>query len=557
MEADRIKFDLRGIASELKDRLLAVPTFQRSYAWGNDEIEDFWTDLRSAFSETTPEYFLGTLVLTRPAGRDNIIDGQQRLATVSLLLACIRDEFRDRSDNARATIVQRDFLSTADLATASEVPRLTLNSDDTLFFDQRVINSKTAPAPTRPSHDLLLAAYTRLRTEIATVARDAGPDWAARLTQWVEFLRTRVKVIVLQVPSEADAFLIFETLNDRGADLTIADLLKNYLFGHAGSKLDAVREGWMMVLGALEIPAETALFTTFLRHYWSSVRGPVRERDLFKSIKEHVATESQALEFVGHLQSAAGLYSALLSSNHDSWDDLGGTVRENVETLLRLDLEQNRPLLLAALQHFTDAEKRSLLKALVAWSVRGLIVGRIGGGTTEKAYCRAAVRIRNGEIKTTVDLLALLAAIVPFDSEFQEAFSTVRVPTAHLARYYLLALERAKTGQPEPEFVPNANEEQVNLEHVLPKRASGADWGAAFNTEERRDYLHRFGNLALLQKGPNGRIGSKPFVVKAPILSKSGFSLTAEIGGEPDWTKDAIKARQSRLAALAVTVSPR
>jgi hypothetical protein len=166
-------------------------------------------------------------------------------------------------------------------------------------------------------------------------------------------------VMVLVVPTDADAFLIFETLNDRGADLTIADLLKDYLFGHAGVKLDTVRDGWMQILGALEISAENAIFTTFLRHYWSSVYGAVRERELYKGIKDRVATQAQVVEFIGELQKAAVVYSALLSSNHEYWEDLGATVRTNVESLLRLELEQNRPLLLAALQHFTTREKKN------------------------------------------------------------------------------------------------------------------------------------------------------------------------------------------------------
>jgi hypothetical protein len=167
------------------------------------------------------------------------------------------------------------------------------------------------------------------------------------------------------------------------------------------------------------------------------------------------------------------------------------------------------------------------------------------------------VRIRKGEIKTTQELLSELSAIVPSDNDFKEAMSLARVPKANLARYYLLALQRGKSGEAEPEFVPNSNEEQVNLEHVLPKRASAADWGGEFNADERRDYVHRLGNLSLLQKGPNGRIGNKPFGVKKPILAKSAFTLTAEIGAEANWTKDTITERQKRLAELAVTVWPR
>ena len=559
MESGGIQFGLGGIAGQLKERLLAVPIYQRSYAWTIDQVRDFWTDLRGTFTESNPEYFLGTLVVTKQADppRDGIIDGQQRLATASILLAAIRDEYVSRGDVVRGAIVQKDYLATSDLTTAAEVARLSLSSEDLQFFQRRIVDAQPDPAPSRPSHNLILGAYSYLKEQVAKVADDAGPDWTTRLTNWVAFLRDSVKVIVLQVPSDSDAYLIFETLNDRGADLTIADLLKNYLFGHAGPNLDAVRDGWMMVLGSLEIPAENSIFTTFLRHYWSSVHGAVRERELYKSVKQHVANDVQVLGFITDLQSAAELYSALFSDSSDYWDSLGPTVKGNVETLLRLELEQNRPLLLAVLQHFTDAEKKKLLKALVSWSVRGLLVGGIGGGTAEKAYCGAAVKVRSGAVKSTEELLVELASIVPSDSSFEDAFKIASVTKAGLARYYLIALESGKKNQAEPEFVPNDNEEQVNLEHVLPKGARAADWGAAFNADERKEYLHRIGNLALLQKGPNGRIGNKPFAQKKLVLSASAFELTKEVGAEADWGKQSIVERQERLAALAVQVWPR
>lgn len=559
MESGGIQFGLGGVAGQLKERLLAVPIYQRSYAWDEDQVQEFWTDVRGAFSESHPEYFLGTLVITRQANppRDGIIDGQQRLATTSILLAAIRDEYKSRGDSTRADIVQKDFLATSDLASAAEVARLSLSSDDLQFFQRRIVSALGNPAPSRPSHELILKAYKYLREQITKVADDAGPDWSTRLTKWVGFLRDNVKVIVLEVPSDSDAYLIFETLNDRGADLTIADLLKNYLFGHAGTSLDAVRDGWMMVLGSLEIPAENSTFTTFLRHYWSSMRGAVRERELYKSIKQHVVTEAQVLDFISNLQAAAELYSALLNDSHDYWDGFGATIKSNIETLLRLELEQNRPLLLAVLQHFTDPEKKALLKALVSWSVRGLVVGGIGGGTAEKAYCSAAVKVRSGAVKTTAELLVELASIVPSDTSFEDAFKIATVTKAGLARYYMIALEKGSKNEAEPEFVPNDNEEQVNLEHVLPKRAKQADWGAAFTTDERKEYVYRIGNLALLQKGPNGRIGNKSFSDKKAALSASAFALTKEVGAETDWTKQAISTRQGRLAALAVQVWPR
>ncbi|HVZ74230.1 MAG TPA: DUF262 domain-containing protein [Polyangia bacterium] len=558
MDAGRIHFGLRGIGTELKERLLAVPVYQRSYAWTSEEVSEFWADLRDALAVETPEYFLGTIVLTRgeATNRATVIDGQQRLATTAILLAAIRDEFRDRGDTKRRDIIQADYLSTSDLESAQEVAKLQLNSEDSVFFERRIVQADELVLPTKDSHKLILSAYDFLRERVKSSTSEAGVAWAKRLNQWVAYLRDKAMAMVLSVPSDADAYLIFETLNDRGADLTIADLLKNYLFGHAGTKLNAVRDGWMQVLGALEISAENSLFTTFLRHYWSSHHGATRERELYKSIKEHVATEKQVVEFIADLQSAAQLYSALLSTSHEYWDELGGTVRANVESLLRLDLEQNRPLLLAALQHLQTKEKKRLLRSLVSWSVRGVVVGGIGGGTAEKAYCRAAMKIRKGEIKTTVDVLTEIKAIVPSDADFRDSFMVFRVPKAGLARYFLIALEKTLRGEDEPEFVPNANEDQVNLEHVLPKRASKADWGSSFNSDERKDYLHRLGNLALLQKGPNGLIGNKPFVDKKTVLKKSTFKLTAEVADNSDWTKEKIAERQERLAKLATRTWP-
>ncbi len=559
METGKFDFQLCGVGSELKKRLLAVPIYQRSYAWDIEEIKECWGDLHSAFSDNSPEYFFGTIVLTRQSTppRDSIIDGQQRLATTSILLAAFRDEYGERNDATRSNVVQNDYLSSTELASAKEISRLQLNSEDAYFFEQRIVLGLEQPEPSKLSHTFILEAYNYFREEVVKVANDAGTNWVERLTQWVEFLKNRLKVIILEVPIDTDGFLIFETLNDRGADLTIADLLKNYLFGHASDKLDQVRDGWMQVLGALEIGAENALFTTFLRHYWSSKHGAVRERDLYKSFKEHVVSEAQVTEFIHDLQHAATLYAALLSSDHEYWEELGATVKENVETLLRLDLEQNRPLLLAALQHFTNEEKKKLLRTIISWSVRGLIVGGIGGGTAEKNYCRAAVKIRKGEIKTISELLSEISNIVPSDDKFRTAFTVTRVPKAALARYYLLALERGNSGEFEPELVPNTNEEQVNLEHVLPKRAADDDWGMHFDAEERKDYVYRLGNLSLLKKGPNDRIGNKPFVDKKPILKKSALKLTSEIGGESDWTKETINKRQVELAILATKVWPR
>jgi hypothetical protein len=117
-----------------------------------------------------------------------------------------------------------------------------------------------------------------------------------------------------------------------------------------------------------------------------------------------------------------------------------------------LELEQVRPLMLAAMQHFTPGEMKRLLRSLTAWGVRGLFVGGIGGGSYERTYGEAAVQIRKGAIKTTEDLFTAIDRSIPTDEDLKAAITIARVPRSNLARYYLLALERGLAGDKEPEL---------------------------------------------------------------------------------------------------------
>ncbi len=547
-----IEFGLEGIGHQLAERRLAVPIYQRSFAWTGSEVDDFCEDLRDAFGRTPREYFLGTVVLTREgiAGRDTVIDGQQRLATASLFLCALRDRFRAEEETKRADLVHTRYLATFDDTTGVDEPRLYLNSEDHSFYSGRIVDGDASVEPTRPSHQLILGAYKRLEVFVDEIVASAGSNWVDVLVEWRHFLESSVRIVGVRVSTESDAFMIFETLNTRGLDLTLADLLKNLLFGKAGeTKLNSVRENWTTALANLDSDVE--LFITFIRHYWSSKHGQTRERDLYKSIRAEITSGPKAVALAKELESASKLYAALINSRDSHWTGWGTTTTESVDTLSRLGLEQNRPMLLAALQHITKPQVKSVLRSAVAWSVRGLIVGGIGGGTTEKAFSRAAVDIRAGKIKGAPELLASLGAVVPSDAEFERDFATARVTKAKLARYYLLALERTASQTEEPELVPNANEDEVNLEHVLPKKATHANW-PQFSVDQRRALLHRIGNLVLLSKTPNANLGNRSFRDKKPTLDASELVLTNKVGATRSWSEGAIERRQKELAKLAV-----
>jgi Protein of unknown function DUF262/Protein of unknown function (DUF1524) len=555
----RIRYDMLGLASVLKQQEFRVPIYQRSYAWGAEEVNDFWGDLRNSLDSQDEDYFLGSLVLTRSEDdkRLVVIDGQQRLATCSVFLAAMRDVWNSQGESARADDIQTRYLSIFDRRAKENVPRLILNEEDDPFFRDFIVNGD-AVDPSRESHERLREAHSSLYSKLQNDFAAHGTHGEDRLLAWLDFVDEAASVITVEVPTEAEAFVIFETLNTRGAELTIGDLLKNYLFMRAGNRLDTVKTAWVSTLTALDISAENEVFVNFLRHHWSSKYGAVRERDLYRSIRDHITTASQAVSYAKEMVDAAKFYAALASSSDAYWSGPGftSTTRDNVETLDRLELEQNRPLLLAVMQHFTKAEMKKTLHATVNWSVRGIVVGGIGGGRTERAYCDAAVSVRGGKIKTTAALLKELTPIVPDDQTFKEAFASTRQTKSRISRYLLLALERAEMGDKEPELVPNKNEDEVNLEHILPRNAKKADW-PSFSPEEVPVWAQRVGNQCLLKKSENLAIGNKPWKDKKPVLSSSSLKLTRLAGSSADWTRNEIASRQAKLADLAVKAWPR
>ncbi|MEV5260883.1 DUF262 domain-containing protein [Streptomyces anulatus] len=552
-----IKFQLVGVAELIEMQEMRVPVYQRSYRWRPDgEVAQYWSDLLHAFGESD-EYFLGTVVLTTDGdnSRKTIIDGQQRVVTTSLLLAAIRDRLKERG-NEKFRVIERDYLAKETLESDGKDFRLILNPEDDSFFasvvsgdvDLGAVDSK-APA--------VVKAYAFLSEAVGKLADSVGNEGEKRLLQWANFLRERVRLGVIEVPSESDAYVIFETLNNRGADLTTADLLKNYIFGRAGDHLDKVRDYWMRTLGSLELSAADSKFTAFLRHYWSSRYGLTRERDLYSKIKEKVKTRSQAAQFTIDLSRAAERYAAITNPGHDFWTNMDYAGKADLQLLARFNLAPNRPLLLAAMEKFSQVELKRLLRALVSWSVRGTVTETINSGTTEERYCDVAAAIRSGQVKTVKSVREKMGNTIPSDDQFREAFAIMRVPKNITARYYLLALERYEAKNSEAELVPNEDGDKVNLEHVLPQSATEADWPTFKTAEDRYNWAYRLGNMALLAKGKNGKVGNKSFSVKAPVLQSSAMSLTVEIGAHAAWTAVEIAARQKTLAEKAVFTWPR
>lgn len=548
-----------GIGHLLVDRLLAIPDYQRSYSWGEDEVTDLWSDLEKAMSADVSEYFLGSIVTTTTAGnaRQLVIDGQQRLATVSLLYAAMRDIFAERSDE-RASDVERDFLGRKNMMTRRIEPKLTLNADDNEFY-LSLING-TEASTSRSSHKRLKFAFDFLKERMrALISGRGADDWQVPLVRLHDFVLGAAKVIDVHVADENRSFVIFETLNDRGLNLNTADLLKNHLFGTAGAaRIEEAKRRWSEMLGALGTTKDESVHDDFLRHYWSSATGHARVKALFSAMRDTVTDEASAISLTAELAETAALWAGMFDVDSDFWKARKPRTRERLQVLGNLKVEQCRPLLLAAMRFLPPQELDAVVTMLLSWTVRWFVSGGGSAGVTEKLYAEAAKKITDGDIVSAAGIAELFRARVPSDVDFERAFGVVSVRRGWLARYYLHELERqAREDLRSSELVPSVDWEVANLEHVLPKSYSYEAW-PEFSPEEHGAWVLSLGNQVLLSAEENNRIGNASFSDKAPVLAQSDLILTAEVGRVTDarWDPEAVKARQARLAELAVRAWP-
>ncbi len=550
---ERFEFKPTSITDLISTRYFTVPRYQRSYAWTAIEFGDFWDDLRTA-SSAGGDYFLGNIVLTKNDDdlSFSIIDGQQRIATTTILISALRDIYREHKESDIASAVEQNMICALDIETYEKKSRIMLNEIDNPFYQTFIIEGKKAKVRS-DSHKLIQEAKEFFDAKLREILTENPSDWMKEFAKITKFFKTQSRIVCVYAANDADAFTIFETLNDRGRDLTIADLLKNYLFARADTEINSVQRNWTDTKAILEEYIDETEFVTFLRHYWSSVHGSTREKELYRSIKAHIKSKKQSLKFSEDIKDAARLYGASLSEKSDFWKSYTATDRSNVQILLRLKLEQNRPLLLAVFQHFTQGEIQKTLSSLISWSIRGLIGGVMGKGSAESTFCDAAKSVRSGKIKTRDQLRAHLIGFVPSDSQFQYDFSNYRTNNNGFARLLLAALERKLEGTAQPELVPNENVDDVNLEHVLPKRGKIEDW-PKYKNDEISFYSLRLGNMTLLKEKDNSRIGNKSFAVKAPALKKSNLKLNSVFRKANDWTKKDIDNRQAEMAILALSV---
>jgi uncharacterized protein with ParB-like and HNH nuclease domain len=555
-----IQFHQVGIGTALLHNRLAVPLNQREYSWEEEHVLALFQDIAAAIAGGKASYFLGTIVLTQGKGDAlEVVDGQQRLATITILLAAMRDYFAEQND---ALLIQslNGFLFTVVRGEREIYPRLSLNVDDNEFFRGRILSPKGSQERKRAkvqrqSHERIEQAAKLAEQHVLNIVSPyKDSDRIDHLNTWVDFIEKNALVITLTVADDLNAYIMFETLNDRGLKTSQSDLVKNYLFAQTGDRLVEAQQKWALMVGALETLPMEDIVINFLRHFVISLYGHTREREVLQKIKERVIGKLRAIEYLTTMVDAANDYVAMLTSTHAKWNKYNPNIRRAINTLGILQMLPLRPLMLAVVRRFSDTQTEKAFRLFVVWSVRFLIAGGARSGSVEEAFAKVAAEISAGHVDTSEKMTQKLIDIIPSDIEFENRFAIARVSTNDIARYYLRALELNEEGGHETELIL-PEEYPINLEHILPQKPDD-NW-PSFDKSIVPTYYKRLGNMVLLKASDNSIIGNHPFSEKRVYYQKSAYLLTQMVGTRLTWESKDIDEYQKELAKRAVKIWPR
>lgn len=542
-----------------------VPMFQRDYAWEESEWSELWNDLLAVGNASEEaHHFLGALVLQPLAserGTFNIIDGQQRLVTLSILALAViirieqlPAQGEERENNReRARILRERFVSTKDPTSLQHHSRLRLNASDDNFYQTHLVQGRAPARPTRlkGSEKRLYDCFEFFGKKIREHLKPEADG--ATLTRFLDVeVANRLRFIEIKVEDDETAFTVFETLNARGVALGTTDLLKNYLFAKAAqggaADLEQARLCWERVVRSVEQEHVAALL-----FYKMSAQVPtLREKQVFVKVKQFVPTRDRTVfDFLYGLQDAAEIYAALNDPNDDFWQGFTSRTRHWVRVLSTLRVEQYRSVALAAFDKLKDRPEKieRLFRNLAVISVRATLA-KVNTGDLQRAYQEAAYKVEHGELKSPHAIARALAQITPTDDEFRSAIATLEIdpkgPRKRLLKYLLAELEAASGGQ-QFEF----DGADATVEHILPENP-GPGWGA-FSHEDHARYVIRLGNLTPLESRLNRLLGAATYERKQEFYAQSKYSMTRNIDSA-DWTPESVRARQNALAQLAVNI---
>ena len=554
-----------------------VPDYQRSYSWKAPQIDEFLDDIFNIIhsSQSDARHFLGAITMSKHSNRQgevDLIDGQQRITTIFIFLYVILSEYKSLRFNDKAhgradeLLRKLAFLDDDGKRIGS---RLVLGAFNREFFEDYVINAyslsdserENIRASYKEKHEFnqnqaLFEAFNRIKLSI-----EERLDCCKNEEDAYEYLKAlhmclydRFELVTMQVEEEADAFLIFETLNDRGLVLSAVDLIKNKLFqtfSSNSSEFAQLKTDWETMCENIENKDN---LKKYLLHYWRSKLGHASSQTLYKTCRDYISENSysHAKAIVKDLKEYSTYYNGFCDpmAAHP-WTDK--TLKTALDDMNKIGYDMARPILLAAVRKYPHDETKlaTVARICLNFLIRYISVLRNKPTSIEKDISKWAC-----DPNFSIEMLKEKFEEKAPDVKFQEALQTISIPYKSPLAHYLLCVYEAE-GFDRKEFWTSPGRWNNTIEHVLPQEVNptteyGKYWIEQFGSLDGCDlYRERLGNYAFLIPAAQSQAKNKDFAFKKTIYNeKTDMHITKELLSFDDWNPNGVNARQKNMASI-------
>ncbi len=513
-----------------------IPTFQRAYNWKPKQLEQLWESVVN----NDKQYYIGNIVVVQHSTEDIqsgylVIDGQQRLTTLSLFLVAIRNYIsKDKAKDKNKQQLQKhkemmeelrsSLIFSTSFSDESKI-KLVFSKKNLSEVYRKLVNDDVL------QEDLLDEAQTRFVKNLRYInqlLRDYLKESTKPIKMAIQELVSKIlelELIIIECRNESDVYQIFEGLNSTGLELSVVDLVKNTVFKRIKESdtlaLKNAEKTWEEMENNFE-QNNINLFSKFLRHQWISNYGYINTSQLYDAIKkkldEEMHSSQEIIKFVVDMRDDAALYIALRTGNSEFFRDkiLKGTKDSEVEKYLGafilLDSDQIYEILLAyckkyiLVDEYTKQQYTSDLKRL--WNLGLLIkvVSSVNPSKYEKKFadrCKNLANYKGKEYNKESDkfYIDLWELVKDRKDEFIKNFNDTFVykkgndQNNELIRFILLVIYQQKNR--------GVTYEIKTVEHILSQ-----------SKYELEDFLHQIGNLTILSREMNRAASDKDFSTK-------------------------------------------
>lgn len=594
-----------SIKKFLDDYIFDVPTFQRRFDWSTKEVTDLWDGIIANIDGSNVEpYFIGSIICLEPEDeneRYSIIDGQQRLFTLSLFFVALREAYQRikknfksgrfdglayNIDNINGYLYERK--QDDKTMFVSKIPRLYTKGNQFEIWQEIIDDGRRKPDNIwqndgNDSQSQFIKNLYKARklvddyTHVTQGKEESRNDIKLSRIKAIQTALEKVILIVIFISDESQVYSLFEALNATGKELSVADLVKNAALRVVnGSKIhsESLEKTWNKMEDVFDNAHQLSLIQKFFRHQWISENGYISGSKLYEKIKKDkliIGQTDKAINYANNLLRDANLYSAIRSNPSSLLGkDIPNTFEGNkivkiINAFSYIGVEQVYELILSYLNkyisnqpNFTTKQLMNFIQLLWVFCFRAIVILGVNPSSYEKKFADHCKYV-NGYNKINdfdrmyVDFFNELKSMAGSDNEVVEKFIdaeglfyNVRGKNG-LVTYVLAEILKSKD--------PGIEVSMPTIEHIIPQDTSKI----GLSKVEVESFIHKVGNLTVLHDKDNKTGDNNPIEIKARgVYAKSHFSLNRELS-EDYWVSlyksDPLEATKRRCKVYAETAA--